>query len=446
MKIFFSHASQYKPTVKTIIKFLPSKIVPWIDEINLVWGDELKPSFEQTIKGDVEYLVLFISESAGRSEWVQKEVKWALEYEKQIGRTFLLPVVIQSGDENGLVYFSDLSGRKCIKIFDFSEMGLKSAADQIAYELFSLVCTDLEQIKAPKPQKAAQTISQADNLVSEIAKLVRDTVFLHRKNNPITATALYSTLSNKTICKDLDMDEFNDVLGRIMQRNLIPGLYYDGYELYLIEEHSLWKGNLFHDKKIAIARQAAKYISNGMNVFIDAGSTAAEIIKIICRRIETRTLTSISITTTSTEHMQTLVACCVKMGFDDDFGGVKLYIPCGKVRPNTQAIVPIDSSKSPIKDLCQTNGKFDIAFIGANGITLDNGITTHSNKEVQSKMDALNSANKVIILCDDSKWGIHLEEQLATWDDNFTLITNKNDDNVVLAKASELYENKIEMV
>jgi len=46
MKIFFSHSSRDKPLVREIQKSLPEHIKSWIDEKELLIGDDLKDSIK----------------------------------------------------------------------------------------------------------------------------------------------------------------------------------------------------------------------------------------------------------------------------------------------------------------------------------------------------------------------------------------------------------------
>ena len=416
---------------------MPSNISTWLDENDLVWGDSLAPTFEKAIKSDADYVVIFVNEVAGRSEWVRKEMNWALEREKELKRTFLLPVFIRSEGDTVMSSFPELADRKNIQIFDYTEFGLKNAADQLTAGLFSLICDDLARMQAPAPVNMGETIDLADNLLKDLAAQIQKAVFPYREDNTISVEELYQIISRDN---DLSEAEFNDQLERIVQRNLIPGLSYDGYELYLVEEHSLWKASMNHEKKVSIARKAAALVKTNMKVYIDAGSTTAEVVKILCKRIEMRKLTNLSIVTPSVNLADMISDCCVRMGFDDDITAVHLYIPGGIVRPATQAIVPYEGRENDLEVLAEHLGGYDLALIGANGISESAGLTTHANQELYGKRKAFESARKRVILCDDSKLGLELEYKIADLSDDITLISN---DNPELRILSDKYPGKI---
>jgi len=442
LKIFLSHASQFKPTVKNLIKYLPANISTWLDEGNLIWGDKLTPTFETAIKTEVDYVVVFINELAGRSPWVQNELRWALEHERELKRSFVLPVFLRSEGDDVFSYFPDLVDRKNIQVYDYTEFGLKTAADQLTANLFSLICEDLSRMQTPAPVNITQTISKAEELITSIATIVRTVIFPHRKENPISIDELYE----KVFIQSSDInspDEFEELLGHIISRNMIPGLSYDGYELYLVEEHSQWKAELNREKKINIARKAASHVKSGMKVYIDAGSTSEQVINILCKRIKMHTLTNLTLVTPSINHADLISACCVHMGFDDDSSAVHLYIPGGYVRPATQAVIPYSNDKNDLEEIPKVLGGYDLAIIGANGISEAAGLTTHANTEIIGKKLAFDNAKKRIMICDDSKVNIVLDHQIASFADDFTLISNKNP---ILEDMQTRYPDKILLV
>lgn len=440
MKIFLSHGSHQKPLIREIISFFPKNISNWLDENDLLFGDDLSNSLEYAIKSDVDYVLLFLDNKSAHSPWVKKEINWALEKQQQIARNFLLVVLTEVCDN--LEVLPHINSRKYIKLDGFSERDIKNVANEISSELFSLICRDLERIHMPKIVRPSQKIDEAEGLIIEIANLVRKAVFPHRQINPISITSLINVIGKYTD-KMMTEEDFENILNIIIQRNLIPGLSFDGFELYLIEEHALWKAELYHTQKLKIARRASSLIKNNMSIFIDAGSTTAEIVKIICKRIETRSITQLKVTTTSVNHADMISDCCVSMGFDDSFSAIELFIPGGRIRPNTQAIVAIDGAIS-IDTL--HSKKYDIGFIGANGIDLITGITTHNNEEVISKKQAIKCSEQVVFVCDDSKIGLSLDSCLSYLEDDYLLITNENAENNCVNELKNIIKDKLVIV
>jgi DeoR/GlpR family transcriptional regulator of sugar metabolism len=269
-------------------------------------------------------------------------------------------------------------------------------------------------------------------------------VFPHRRGNPISVEKLREVISTLT-SYHFAPDEFETILKMVAQRNLIPGLVYDGYEIFLLEEHASWKAEIQHQNKLKIGRRVASMIDNGMKVLLDAGSTTEEVVKIICTKIENRALTRVTIATTSVNIADMISDCCVTMGFDDDFSAVRLFIPGGQIRPSTQAIVPaFEAGRTQLAALSSIVGGFDLGIVGVNGVDLDGALTTHANAEATNKRDILDVSNVKVIVGDSSKIGIRLESKFADLADDIRYVVDGDPENQnILALAKEFGEKLI---
>ena len=56
----------------------------WLDENNLLVGEDLNRSLENAILTDCNFLVVLISNDAADSEWVRKEVAWAKKRQTEL--------------------------------------------------------------------------------------------------------------------------------------------------------------------------------------------------------------------------------------------------------------------------------------------------------------------------------------------------------------------------
>ncbi|MBI3528137.1 MAG: TIR domain-containing protein [Betaproteobacteria bacterium] len=442
MQIFLSHSSKQKPLVREIRRYLPAYLGSWIDEKQLLFGDNIGTSIEATIKSDMDYVLLFIDEHAATSSWVAKELEWALQAEKILGRTILLPIVIA---ENALrdIGSIEIQNRKHLKLKDFQESSVRALADSIASDLFALVCRDMDRLRTPKPKTPSATIADADALLSAHAALIRKIVFPHRKPNPISRETLRNVVNSQD-AEPIGADEFEKVLSSVVQRNLIPGLLYDGFELFLLEEHASWKSEVHHQRKEKVGRKAVGFIQNGMKIILDAGSTVEEVVRLLCKKIENRALTKLTIATTSINIADMISDCCVSMGFDDNFSAVRLYVPGGQVRPSTQAIVPMfGSERGQIQRLADQIGGFDLSIIGVNGIDATAGFTTHDNAEAMNKIDLARASGSRLIVGDSSKIGIVLEYKFADLEEEFKLIVDNNQESQELCNCLGSRASKI---
>ena len=150
---------------------------------------------------------------------------------------------------------------------------------------------------------------------------------------------------------------------------------------YLSTEKSVAeKALLFPEEKAAIAKYAASLIDEGDFVFIDAGTTTAQMLDFI-------PLKNISFVTNSFNHAKRLTQ-----------RGFQVFIPGGEIRPDTEAIIGEECV------LMLENYNFTKCFMGTNGISVSAGFTTQNIKEARVKTAAINGSRKSYILADHSKF------------------------------------------
>ena len=150
MKIFLSHASRDKPLVREIRKHLPEHIRSWIDEKQLLIGDDLESSIRDAIEKASDLVIIFLSRDSVRSDWVKRELAWALQREEGLGHTFVLPILFDK-EAWDLLEPKEFRSRKYILCSDFSEAGVAHTAKMLNDELFAYLSRKLED---PAPQKS----------------------------------------------------------------------------------------------------------------------------------------------------------------------------------------------------------------------------------------------------------------------------------------------------
>lgn len=102
---------------------------------------------------------------------------------------------------------------------------------------------------------------------------------------------------------------------------------------------------------------------------------------------------------------------------------IETYLIGGKIKILTGALV----GGSAVLSL--KNFNFDLAFMGANGISV-NGYSTPDSEEALIKSEVLKKANKTYFLCDESKL---YKESLI----NFCSL----EDSYLITNAKEIYDN-----
>ncbi|NIM49283.1 MAG: TIR domain-containing protein [Gemmatimonadales bacterium] len=135
MKIFLSHASRDKPLLREIRSHLPEHVRSWIDEAEILVGENLGSSLKNAIQVETDFLILFIGAEAVRSGWVQRELRWALEREKEMQRVFVIPVVLDLEAWSELP--EEIKARRYLLCTDFTRVGVRHFARQLSDELFA---------------------------------------------------------------------------------------------------------------------------------------------------------------------------------------------------------------------------------------------------------------------------------------------------------------------
>jgi len=119
MKVFLSHSRRDRALVREIRRCLPEHLRRWLDESELLIGQDLRVSIRGTIQDDADFVVIFLGKETVASEWIQGELGWALEREGKMDRRFVLPVLLD--DVWDIVEPVQFRDRLYLQCFDQSE-------------------------------------------------------------------------------------------------------------------------------------------------------------------------------------------------------------------------------------------------------------------------------------------------------------------------------------
>lgn len=168
MKVFFSHSSRDKALVSAIKRNLPDHLAAWLDEHELLIGTEISESIDRAIRSDVDFVVIFLSADAIRSEWVKRELAWALNRENEIKRTFVIPVLLE--DVWASVEPSEFQRRLYLRCFEQTEAQIQYVASQLYEQIVKHVFANIDSVDRLK----AELESTLDAL-SDLARAMSDT-------------------------------------------------------------------------------------------------------------------------------------------------------------------------------------------------------------------------------------------------------------------------------
>lgn len=198
-----------------------------------------------------------------------------------------------------------------------------------------------------------------------------------RRNGRIDAadSATELGVTGETIRKDLIHLERQGLLRRV-HGGAVP-------IAYLSYEPAVDTRTEFLAEKTRIARAALAHLPDQGTVLIDAGSTTAQLVEVFPGDRELTVYTN-----TLPLALQLLNRPLLTV-----------YTLGGRVRPTTFAEVDDWAARA----LAEIN--VDIAFLGANGISVHRGLTTPDQSEAAVKRRMLSCANRCILLADHSKVG-----------------------------------------
>ena len=167
MRIFLSHASEDKPAVRRIRDHLPPHVQVWLDEDELDLGSRFPKVIEQTIHDRSDFVIVFLSRHALQSEWVARELDWALQREQELDRSFVLPVLLD--DIRREIKNKPISQRIYITAFDHSEAGLEKTAQNIGKNLFAQISRHFSALTPPAPVDFYHDLSRDLTAYKELA-------------------------------------------------------------------------------------------------------------------------------------------------------------------------------------------------------------------------------------------------------------------------------------
>ncbi|KYG35099.1 DeoR/GlpR family DNA-binding transcription regulator [Alkalihalobacillus trypoxylicola] len=136
-----------------------------------------------------------------------------------------------------------------------------------------------------------------------------------------------------------------------------------------------------HHEKVSIAKKAASFVQDGDCIFLDAGSTTFEMIPFLKGK-------EIEVVTNGLSNIPALLAA-----------NIQTHVLGGYVKKGTHAFI----GRHALETLAHF--RFDFAFLGTNGVTVEDGITTPDPEEAYIKAKAIASSRQTFVLADHTKFG-----------------------------------------
>ena len=432
MKLFMSHSSRQKLFVKELRKYLPEFLNLWIDEKELLIGENFGDTIQKTIQNDIDFLILILDSYAINSKWVIQEYKWGLEREKELGRTFVLPIVLDRDILDDTITF-DIQTKKYIHCFEFTDANIKMAANNLINELFAWVCKEHFNSKKEGNQQSNSSMTlleNADKFTQNIAEKIRLLVYPYRQNNPLDLILLLDMIKEQSLLLDTTIFDFLKIIQRLQKLTLLKGIVTDGEAIWVKQEHHSWKIELHAENKKKIAKKAGRLILSDSIIALDSGSTTLKIAERISDLLRMNLIDNLTVVTNSIPIATKLMSITGELKLKDKNDILTVYMTEGRIRPNSLAVVDNDEIykgvKSGFEEILSKLGKADICFVGANGLYKNEGLAVHSTNELNTKFSILNNSKRKIIVMDPSKLKIKEIRMFASFDDGLEILTVKD--------------------
>jgi DeoR family transcriptional regulator of aga operon len=219
-----------------------------------------------------------------------------------------------------------------------------------------------------------EEIGSREQRRSELARLVAERGFLR-----VIDASLRLGVSDVTIRGDLTALEAEGALVRVHGGAMLPG------DREPTLESASEKASA---AKTAIGQAAARMVSSGQSIFVDAGSTSMALATALVERRELRDLVVVTSGLT------------IALALEPALPRFSVVVTGGTLRPLQHSLV------NPFAAPMLESLRLDIAFIGCNGIHPVDGVTNVNLPEAEIKTLVLRSSRRHVLVADASKLGV----------------------------------------
>jgi DeoR/GlpR family transcriptional regulator of sugar metabolism len=259
-------------------------------------------------------------------------------------------------------------------------------------------------------------VSENQNLLAEQRRaLILDEV---RRRGGVRVNELTRKLgvSDMTVRRDLDALARQGVLEKV-HGGAVPvveaSTHEPGFEA---------KSGLELTAKEDIARAAAELVAPGSAIALSGGTTTYALAHHL---VEVPDLTVVTNSVRVAEVFHTAQRTSGQRQ------GAATVVLTGGVR------TPSDSLVGPVADQAIAALHFDLLFLGVHGISVEAGLSTPNLAEAETNRRLVQSARRVVVVADHTKWGVVGLSSFATLEQVDTLVTDTGLPGKARAEVSE---------
>lgn len=226
----------------------------------------------------------------------------------------------------------------------------------------------------------------------------------------VNALAAEYAVTTETVRRDLSLLERAGIVRRV-HGGAVPAAALSALEAKVGDR------DLAHaDEKDRIAKKAVSLLpASGGSVLLDAGTTTARLAMMLPREV------SLTVVTNAVPIAARLAGSA----------HVSLHLLPGRVRSTTHAAVG-NETVAAVERL-----RPEVAFIGANGLSVGHGLSTPDHDEAAAKRAMVHAAHRVVALVDSSKVGQELTVRFADLSEVDVVVTDSGIDAAELAALEE---------
>ena len=214
-------------------------------------------------------------------------------------------------------------------------------------------------------------------------------------------------VSAATIRRDLDLLERQRLLARTHGGAVAQGVLYELPLRYKSARHQ--------EEKLRIAREAATRVTDGHAVGLTGGTTTTEVARAL---VDHQRLTVV------TNALNIASELAVRPN-------LKLVVTGGVARSESYELV------GPLAEASLAGLNLDVVFVGADGVSLEAGLTTHHEVEAHTNRALIERARSVVVVADSSKIGLVAFARICDVGAANELITDRAADPQILAQLAD---------
>jgi len=203
-------------------------------------------------------------------------------------------------------------------------------------------------------------------------------------------------VSGATIRRDLEFLERESLVQRV------HGGAISKSQVIFEPDYSEQMGRFLEEKR-RIGKEASKLVEEGEVIFLEASTTVLQLARCI------RDKRNLTVVTNSLDIAQEL----------EKSKGIDLILTGGTLKRRTHALI------GPLTELSLGQVRLDEAFVGISALDISHGITMATLEEARTRKKIHESANKIIVLSDCSKFGKQSFAYIAPVSSIDILITDK---------------------